>query len=392
MYSNCINKLLNLEEVIIKKITHADHFIKFYIETKPSLHTCLNCKSQTKRIHDYRTQEIKDLPFQLKHTILVLRKRRYVCSCCGKKFLEHYDFLARYQQRTKRLTFKVLDLLRSTSSIKSIAEQLNLSIHTIIRILDTVSYSVPSLPTCLSIDEFKGNTDAGKYQCILVDGEKRRLLDILPDRTQAHLSEYFRSTPRAERNRVKFFLCDMWQPYIDIAKTYFPNATIIIDKYHFIRQVGWAIENVRKRLQKSMPASLRKYYKRSRKLILTRYEKLKAENKKACDLMLLYNDDLRRAHKLKEDFYDICQHEKYSYQRSAFMTWIKEAESSGIPEFEKCAKTYRNWSKLILNAFKYKYTNGPTEGFNNKIKVLKRSSYGVKNFKRFRTRIIHSTV
>ena len=385
MYSNCINKLLNLEEVIIKKITHADHFIKVYIETKPSLHTCPNCKSQTKRIHDYRTQEIKDLPFQLKHTILVLRKRRYFCSCCGKKFLEHYDFLARYQQRTKRLTFKVLDLLRSTSSIKSVADTLNLSTHTVMRILDTVSYSVPSLPTCLSIDEFKGNTDAGKYQCILVDGEKRRLLDILPDRTQAHLSEYFRSTPRAERNRVKFFLCDMWKPYIEIAQTFFPNATIIIDKYHFIRQVSWAIENVRKRLQKSMPASLRKYYKRSRKLILTRYEKLKDENKKACDLMLLYNDDLRRAHKLKEDFYDICQHEKYSYQRSAFITWIKEAESSGIPEFEKCAKTYQNWSKLILNAFKYKYTNGPTEGFNNKVKVLKRSSYGVKNFKRFRT-------
>ena len=392
MYSNCINKLLNLEEVIIKKITHADHFIKVYIETKPSLHTCPNCKSQTKRIHDYRTQEIKDLPFQLKHTILVLRKRRYFCSCCGKKFLEHYDFLARYQQRTKRLTFKVLDLLRSTSSIKSVADTLNLSTHTVMRILDTVSYSVPSLPTCLSIDEFKGNTDAGKYQCILVDGVNKRLLDILPDRTQAHLSEYFRSTPRAERNRVKFFLCDMWKPYIEIAQTFFPNATIIIDKYHFIRQVSWAIENVRKRLQKSMPASLRKYYKRSRKLILTRYEKLKDENKKACDLMLLYNDDLRRAHKLKEDFYDICQHEKYSYQRSAFITWIKEAESSGIPEFEKCAKTYQNWSKLILNAFKYKYTNGPTEGFNNKIKVLKRSSYGVKNFKRFRTRIIHSTI
>lgn len=89
MYSNCINKLLDLEEVIIKKITPADHFIKIYIETKPSLHTCPNCKSQTKRIHDYRTQEIKNLPFQLKHTILVLRKRRYFCSCCGKKFLEH---------------------------------------------------------------------------------------------------------------------------------------------------------------------------------------------------------------------------------------------------------------------------------------------------------------
>ncbi len=56
-----------------------------------------------------------------------------------------------------------------------------------------------------------------------------------------------------------------------------------------------------------MPVSLRKYYKRSRKLILTRYDKLKDENKRACDLMLFYNDDLRKARMLKECFYRICQ-------------------------------------------------------------------------------------
>lgn len=103
-----------------------------------------------------------------------------------------------------------------------------------------------------------------------------------------------------QRNRVKFFVCDMCVPYVDLAKAYFPNLTIVIDKYHFIRYVNWAIENVRKRLQKRMPASLRKYYKRSRRLILTRYDKLKGENKKGCDLMLLYIDNLRRAHRLKE--------------------------------------------------------------------------------------------
>ena len=91
----------------------------------------------------------------------------------------------------------------------------------------------------------------------------------------------------------------MWQPYLDIAKAYFPNSTVSIDKYHFIRYVTCAIDKVRKRLQKTMPANLRKYYKRSRRLILTRYAKLKDENKKACDLMLLYNDDLRLAHYLK---------------------------------------------------------------------------------------------
>jgi transposase len=104
--------------------------------------------------------------------------------------------------------------------------------------------------------------------------------------------------------------------------------------------------------------------------------------------MLLYNDDLRRAHYLKEKFYEICQNTKYSEQRKDFFDWIKMAESSGLKEFEKVAKTYRTWSKEILNAFKYSHiTNGPTEGFNNKIKVLKRTAYGIRNFQRLRTRI-----
>lgn len=67
-----------------------------------------------------------------------------------------------------------------------------------------------------------------------------------------------------------------------------------------------------------MTPTLRKYYKRNHKLILTRYCKLKEEDKKACDLMLLYNDDLRFAHYLKEEFYKICQNPKYSEQRKDF--------------------------------------------------------------------------
>jgi transposase len=391
MHSNCTRKLLGLEDILIKNVIQADSFVQIYIETKPTTQTCPHCGKQTKRIHDYRSQTIKDLPFQLKHTYLVLRKRRYSCSC-GKRFLEKYAFLAPYKRRTLRLSYKIIDLLRNLRSMKSVAVDTNVSVSTVSRLLDTINYSSPSVPECISIDEFKGNTDAGKFQCILVDAKKHRILDILPDRTQKHLSAYFRTWNRTQRYRVKFFICDMWEPYVDLAKAYFPNATIIIDKYHFIRYVTWAIENVRKRLQKKMPSNLRRYYKRSRKLILTRYNKLKEENKKACDLMLLYNDDLRTAHRLKEWFYEICQSEKYKYQREGFWEWVKTAEKSGIPEFEACAKTYRNWSQGILNAFKYKYTNGPTEGYNNKIKVLKRVSFGMKNFERFRTRIIHSSI
>lgn len=388
MHNHCINKLLNIEGVIVKKIIHSDSFVKIMLETKPQEHTCPVCGILTRRVHDYRMQTIKDLPFQLKHCYLVLRKRRYSCSC-GKRFYENYSFLPRYFQRTSRLTAFITNALHDTRSITSVARMCNVSTATVNRILDTISFGKPKIPPVLSIDEFKGNADGQKYQCILVDPVKHSVLDILPSRSQAHLVSYFRDIPKSERYRVKFFVCDMWKPYTELAQTFFPNADIVIDKYHFIRQVTWAIENVRKRVQKTMPASLRKYYKRSRSLILTRYNKLKDEKKKECDLMLLYNDDLRLAHYMKEWFYRICQNPKYSEQCREFFEWISTAEQSQLTEFEKCAATYRHWSKEILNAFKYSHiSNGPTEGFNNKIKVLKRTSYGIRNFKHFRTRIL----
>lgn len=340
MLPNYIKDLLNLEDVIITKIVHADKSVKFFLDTKPKPHICPNCGNSTTKIHDYRWQTIKDLPFQLKDCYLVLHKRRYACSC-GKKFYESYEFLPKYLHRTKRLTWKIADLLRETTSLKSVAKTSNVSVATVCRILDSIHYSCPPFKEAVSIDEFKGNARTGKYQCILVNPKNHSIMDILPDRTQSHLTDYFRQIDRSQRLRVKYFVCDMWQPYVDLAHTFFPNAKVCIDKYHFIRQITWAMENVRKRLQKTMTITMRKYYKRSHKLLLTRYHKLKEENKKVCDLMLLYNDDLRLAHWLKERFYDLCQDTKYSWQRNDFYDWIKIAESSGLKEFEKCANTYR---------------------------------------------------
>ena len=387
MHSHYINKLLNIEDVIVRKITHSDDFVKIYLETKPKEQICPCCGSVTKRIHDYRKQTIKDLPFQLKSCYLVLNKRRYACKC-GKRFYETYSFLPKYFQRTSRLTAYIASTLHNSQSLKETARQTNVSPATVGRILDMISYSRQKFSTVLAIDEFRGNASTGKFQCILVDPSKHKVLDILPDRKHDHLTSYFASIPKDERYRIKHFVCDMWKPYVELAHAYFPNAEVIIDKYHFIRQTTWAIEAVRKRLQRTMPARLRKYYKRSRTLIFTRYRKLKGESKVKCDLMLLYNDDLRLAHYLKEKFYEICQNPKYSEQRKDFFDWIKAAEKSGLREFENVARTYRTWSKEILNAFKYSHlTNGPTEGFNNKIKVLKRTSYGIRNFNRLRTRI-----
>jgi transposase len=378
-----------LKGIKVNKVEHTDSKVKIFISTRSSQHTCPCCGELTSRIHDYRNQTIRDLMIQEKQTILILKKRRYLCSC-GKKFYENYDFLPKYHRMTNRFYMHICNKMRKSIPMATVAEELGISPTTVTRIFDHIQYpALVQLPEVLSIDEFRGNAETGKYQCILVDAKKSKVLDILPDRTQGELITYFKNIPKKQRNKVKFFVCDMWRQYAEIARTFFPNAKIIVDKYHFIRQVTWAIENVRKRVQKTMLPTLRRYYKKSRTLILRRKSKLSQEQKVALDIMLLYNDDLRVAYNLKEKFFDICHMDKYGEQRCAFAEWIKYAESANINEFKSCITAYRNWYKEILNAFKYGYTNGPTEGFNNKIKVLKRVSYGIKNFKRFRNRILH---
>ena len=140
MHSHYINKLLNIEDVIIKNIRQSDTFVKIHLETKPHEQVCPCCSATTRRIHDYRYQTIKDLPFQLKHCCLVLHKRRYVCKC-GKRFYESYSFLPRYFQRTSRLTAFIASCLHSSQSIKETARQTNVSTTTVGRLLDTISYS-----------------------------------------------------------------------------------------------------------------------------------------------------------------------------------------------------------------------------------------------------------
>ena len=182
MHNHCINKLINIEEVIVKKVIHSDTFVKISLETKPKEHTCPVCGTLTKQIHDYRTQMIKDLPFQMKHCYLLLKKRRYVCSC-GKRFYEDYRFLPRYFHRTSRLTAFIASALHETGPITSVAKISNVSTSTVTRILDTISFQRPALSQTISIDEFKGNAGGEKYQCILVDPVKHSVLDILPSRS-----------------------------------------------------------------------------------------------------------------------------------------------------------------------------------------------------------------
>ena len=290
---------------------------------------------------------------------------------------------------TNRLAAFVIDKLSDERSFTSVARETNLSVTTVIRIFDLVNYPKPKLPNALSIDEFKGNTWGEKYQCILTDPVNKVVLDILPERYSYYLTGYFKGFSREERNKVTYFVSDMWRTYSDTASVWFKNATQIVDKYHWIRQAIWAFENVRKEEQKKLSPQLRKYFKRSKSLLIKRFDKLKDEDKQAVNVMLYYSVNISRAYWYKEQFLKMLSCNDANSARKAMCEWIESTENCGIPQFEKCADTMRNWYRGIVNSFDTTITNGFTDGCNNKNKVLKRNAYGYKNFRRFRNRILH---
>ena len=105
--------------------------------------------------------------------------------------------------------------------------------------------------------------------------------------------------------------------------------------------------------------------------------------------MLWYSDEMREAHSIKEWFMDILSIEDANELKKELYHWIDCVETSALKPFRKCVATYFHWQKGIFNSLESPFTNGFTEGCNNKIKVLKRNAYGYRRFDRFRNRILH---
>ena len=383
--NNFTTKLVGLQEIIIKNMETTEEKIEITIEMPVKTHICPQCKNVTNRIHDYRIQKIKDTPAFGKKVVLIFKKRRYVCKECCKRFVEQNTFVSRYQHKSKRFIWYVLDKLKEERSFSSVAREVGLSVSNVIRIFDIVGFKKPEVPRVIGIDEFKGDTNGEKYQCILTDIENGIVLDILPMRSEHYLINYFKD---ANRTTADYFISDMWKPYAKLATNFFKDATQVIDKYHYVRQAIWAFEGVRKEVQKHLTPQQRKYFKRSKKLLTSRFQYLKDEEKCQVNIMLYTSATLSSAHYLKELFFEVIDQKDPIIAKKLFSEWIACAETSTIPQFEKCAATYRSWFVGITNSFKVPYTNGFTEGCNNKIKVLKRNAYGYRDFSRFRNRIL----
>jgi len=183
---------------------------------------------------------------------------------------------------------------------------------------------------------------------------------------------------------------DMWDPYIASVKQHCPSAEIVFDKFHVVKHVNKALDEVRKQEFAKASPEQQLEMKRKRFLILRRHSKLSDEQEEKLDKLMKENETLYMAYLLKEQIADIMDEKQASTAVVRLEEWLENVDESGISKFKKCAQTIRYYIYGIINYFKHQITNAGSEGLNNKINLVKRRAYGYADLDYFMLKIFQA--
>lgn len=340
--------------------------------------------------------------------VLKLKKQRYLCKHCEKTSVvgtSLVDYGCHISNDIKQLISLELG---QEQSMDLIARRYSVSGYTVLRVLKKTGQALePSyltLPEHIAIDEFKSvKSVTESMSCILMDAHKRQIWDILPDRKQAAIREYFMRFPYETRQNVKTITMDMYTPYYDFLQRIFPKAVIIIDRFHLVQLLNRSLNHERIRIMKLIKAKRPRDYRKLKqlwKLILKNRDDLNFENyeshrlfdglvtqKMMVNYMLSVEERFETVYRLINNLKaDIALRD---YVR--FETDLAETRKYRMPKKVRTTfQTLEKYLPAIKNSLTYTLSNGVVEGTNNKIKNIKRSGYGYRNFQNLRYRILIS--
>lgn len=417
-YVSSIHQLLSIED---KNITFDDEYILPTIKIKDTNYRllsgklsytpqcCEKCgiKNENNTVIKYGFKTIRLLLGDVNFSplLLKLRKQRFLCHECGETFIARSSLADKNCHISNIVKRKIVDLLSGESAMSSIAKETFVSANTVIRVLRKTDKSFTkyqSLPESICIDEFTSVKDCiGKMSFIFCDGDTHKILDVVENRQQHYLIDYFSRFDISERLKVKFVVMDMFKPYINVIETCFPNAEIIIDKFHVVQHLNRSLNRLRietmNKYRYSSPTDYRKL-KQLWKLVLKNRESLDIEHFETHRLF-----DGRMTEKMIVDYlidlspqlytaYHIINDLKYDIETNDYQQFIDDLKTSKQYQLRQYVRTNLNTlmyhEEGISLALVYNYTNGPLEGLNNRIKNIKRSGYGYRNFYNLRARIL----
>ena len=374
-------------------------FLTYIPECCPKCGTCYDEKIEK---HGFKNSLIKIPSVSKLNTYLSLDKQRYYCNNCNRTFTcttKIVNYGCNISNNTKHSI--AVDLIKKRSE-KDIAIDNNVSPNTVERIIDSY-YQLDDkvyknfLPKVLSFDEFKSVKSAdGAMSFQVCNGKTGKIIDIVEDRKLNNLMKYFSRYSRSSRMNVEVVIIDMYVPYISLIKAMFPNALIVIDKFHLIELISKLLNKARIKTMKKNKDNYNKLKRYWKNILKSRFElNCSTWKKYPCFNDLTTEQDnvdyLVSLDSELEETYQVYQDLLYAFQNNNFnvLDVTLNKKFNNLSEYMKTSiKTLKVYTEYIKNTFNTGYHNGYAKGNNNFIKVLKRIAFGFRLFTRFKAKIM----
>lgn len=183
-------------------------------------------------------------------TYLELKKQRFKCKTCQRTFVADTSVAEKHCFISQKVRWSVVTRLKENTSMTEIARQKNISTSSVYRVMKRFYRPLnpfkQTLPKVLCFDEFKSvRSVASAMSFIMMDGQRHELLDIVENRRLPYLERYFSRFSLATRKAVEFIVIDIYAPYVSLVKKLFPNAQLIIDRFHIVQHIGRTFLNHR---------------------------------------------------------------------------------------------------------------------------------------------------
>ncbi len=344
--------------------------------------------------YDRKRRRVRDLACGPLRIYLDVEIRRLLCRRCGAVKQEQLRFLADNPFYTKRFAFYVGRRCRA-SPIRDVAKELRLAWHTV-KALE-MQYMREQLrrvgapgPRVLGLDEVsikKGQT----YRIVISDlGRQRPIWFGGQDRSEASLDQFYTWLGARKTARIRLGVMDMWKPFRLSTAHHAPQASILFDKFHVLRHLGGPLDQVRKSEYARVSGRQRRFIKGQKYTLLAHRENLTLSGRRALKLLLAANKRLNTAYLLKESFGQLWDYNLEGWARRFFEHWRAALKWQRLGPYEKFAAMIdRHWEGIAAYCRpENKVALGFVEGLNNKIRVLQRRAYGLRDEEYLRLKIL----
>lgn len=378
--------IVGISELNVERIDR-EHGIEVW--ARPSCRPlCKYCDSQNVRIKATHRRSVKHTRQGNQVMTLHLKVPKYHCRACNRYFRHSFTGIRPRFRASEAYRLEVFEAHDGGITQRKLSRTHLISPATVERWyqyhigLKRSEMSERACPKVLGIDEHFFTRKKG-YATTFVDLRKHRVFDVKLGRSTASLAPYLKAL--RGRDNVQVVVMDLSETYRSIARRYFPQATIVADRFHVVRLINHHFLKV-----------WQQYHPEGRKnrglLSLMRRHKWKLSDEQHANLMAYLGNYpvLRELYIAKQKLIRFVLLKTLTARRArkklpGYLALISQLEESPL---RALAQTLRAWMEPIVAMWRFSKSNGITEGFHNKMEMISRRAYGFRNFENYRLRVM----